>query len=144
MRSDGRRGDHHAGRALGHGGVRKRAHRRESGRGDADDERQFRRARNASRDEADRLVMFELRRFAHDAENGATVGAGRDIMIDHAVDAGGVDPAVVEKGRRRDGKDAFGVDRKHGNPPLFDGRLRMIGDARAFGKRTRMAKVSLV
>ena len=105
-----RRGDHHPGRALGHGGVRQSAHRREAGRGDADDERQFRRTRHALRDDADRLVMFELRRFAHDAENGAAVSAGRDIMIDHTVDAGGVDPAIIKKGRRRDGKDAFGVD----------------------------------
>ena len=46
-----RRGDHHAGRSLRHGGVRQRAHRCESGRRDADDERQFWRARNAAGDE---------------------------------------------------------------------------------------------
>jgi hypothetical protein len=109
-----RRSDHHARRSLRHSGVRQRAHRCESRRGDADDERQFWRARNAAGDETDRLVLIELRRFAHNAENGATVGARSDIMVDHAVDAGYVDAAVSQKRRRRDGKDAFGVDREHG------------------------------
>ena len=109
-----RRGDHHAGRAFGHGGVRQGAHRGKPGRGDADDERQFWRARNAAGDEADRLIVIELRRFAHDAENGAAVGASGDVVVDHAVDAGRVDAAVGEKRGGRDWKDAFGVDRKHG------------------------------
>ena len=49
-------------------GGRGSTHRGEAGGGDADDDRQFRRTRHALRDDADRLVMFELRRFAHDAE----------------------------------------------------------------------------
>ncbi len=134
----GRRGDHDAGRALGHGGVRERPHRRESRRRDADDERQLRRAGDAARDNADRLVVIELRRFAHDAQNGAAVGPGRDIMVDHPVDAGGVDRAIVEKGRRRDGKDAFGVDGEHGNPALARVEApAMMGNSRAVGKRRR-------
>jgi hypothetical protein len=44
------------------------AHRCESRRGDADDERQFWRARNAAGDETDRLVLIELPCFAHNAE----------------------------------------------------------------------------
>src|SRR5262249_40904985 len=97
---------------------------RKPGRGDADDERQFWRALDAAGDEANRLVVIQLRRFAHDAENGATVSARGDIVIDHPVDAGRVDPAIVKKGSRRDGKDAFGVDRKHGNPPWLEWALR--------------------
>ena len=91
-----RRGDHHAGRALGHGGMRESAHRRKSRRGDADDERQFWRARYTAGDKADRLVMIELRCLAHDAENGAAVSSRGDIMVDHAVDAGRVDPPRQE------------------------------------------------
>jgi hypothetical protein len=78
--------------------MRQRSHSREAGRRDADDERQFRRARHALGDEADRFVVIELRRFAHDAENGAAVGASGDVVVDHAVDAGCVDAAVGEKG----------------------------------------------
>src|SRR6202034_1331648 len=107
--------------AFGHGRVRQGAHRRESRRGDADDERQFWRALNAADDETDRLLVIELRRFAHNAENGAAVGARGDVMVDHAVDAGLIDAAVREKGRRRNGKDAFGVDRKHGICLCLDG-----------------------
>ena len=114
MRSDGGGAIITPAAPSSHGGVRQGAHRGKSGRRDADDERQLWRARNAAGDEADRLVVIELRRFAHDAENGATVGASGDIVVDHAVDAGLVDPAVGEKRRGRDWKDAFGVDRKHG------------------------------
>ena len=91
----------------------------------------------------DRLVGVELRRFAHDAENGATVGARCDIMVDHAVDAGRVDAAVGEKWRGRDGKDAFGVDRKHGICLCLGwAQFAMCGTGGAFGKRRRMATVS--
>jgi hypothetical protein len=65
-------------------------------------------------DETDRLVLIELRCFAHNAENGATVGARSDIVIDHAVDTGSFDGTVVKKRRGRKWKDAFRVDRKHG------------------------------
>ncbi|HEV3140802.1 MAG TPA: hypothetical protein VGY57_09815, partial [Vicinamibacterales bacterium] len=61
--------------------------------------------------------MIELWRFAHDAENGATVRARSDIMVDHAVDARRVDRSVGEKRRGRDWEDAFGVDREHGYLP---------------------------
>jgi hypothetical protein len=45
-----------------------------------------------------------------------------DIMVDHAVDAGCVDCAVGEKRRRRNRKDALGVDRKHGICFCLEGR----------------------
>jgi hypothetical protein len=77
-------------------------------------------ARHAAGDEADRLVMIKLWRFAHDAENGASVGAGGNVMVDHAVNAERVDPTIVEKWGRHDGKDSFGVDREHGNPPRLE------------------------
>ena len=86
-------------------------------RGDADDERQFWRARNAAGDETDRLVLIELRRFAHNAENGATVGARGGIMVDHAVDAGCVDGPVGEKRRRRDGKTPLASTESMGSVP---------------------------
>jgi hypothetical protein len=67
-------------------------------------------------------ARIELRRFAHDAENGAAVGARGDIMVDHAVDADRVDCAVGEKWRGRNGENAFGVDRKHGACLCLEGR----------------------
>jgi hypothetical protein len=49
-------------------------------------------------------------------------------MVDHAVDAGCVDRPVGEKRRGRDGKDAFGVDRKHENPPWLEWITTMMKD----------------
>ena len=51
----------------------------------------------------------ELRRLAHDAEDGEAVDAGGLVEVDHAVERGGVEGAVGVEGGGGDGVDALGV-----------------------------------
>jgi hypothetical protein len=56
------------------------------------------------------------------ARIAANPGAETPTMNDHAVDAAHVDCAVGEERRWRNGKDALGVDRKHGICLCLEGR----------------------
>ena len=118
-----RRRDHHPGRAALHRGQRQGAHRRETRRRDADDDRQLGARRIQRVAKLSASSASSLPRLAHDAEDRAAVGSGCDIIIHQAVDAALVEPPVGRKRRRSNRKNAAGVDGQHGQSSIC-GTLR--------------------
>ena len=108
-----RRRDHYAGGARRHRRPGERPHGGEARGGDADDDRQACPADDAGRDRQ-RLRLLELLRLSHDAEHCDARAAGLAVEIDHAVDGGLVDAAVLVERGRRDGIDALGGVIEHG------------------------------
>ncbi|MNI55018.1 hypothetical protein D3C73_1099440 [compost metagenome] len=101
------RRDHHAGGAHIHRAAGKRTHRGETRRRNADDDRNFR-ALDDALDDRTAFSRFQLRRFAHDAQNGDAGAAAFLVKIRQAIDRVEVDRAIVMKRRGGNRIDALG------------------------------------
>ena len=108
-----RRRDHDTGRTRIHARAGEGPHGGKARRRDADDDGQPCPTDDAGCNRK-RFLACELRRLAHDAENGDAGCSHLAIEVGHAVDRRFVDPSVREKGCRGDGIDACGGSIEHG------------------------------
>ena len=109
-REPGGRRHHDRGRTQRHGIAGQRRERREPGAADADHHRHLARDLAERRlDHQARLVVGELVRLAHHAEDGDAVDAGVDVEADQPLQALQVERALVGKRCRGDHEHALAL-----------------------------------
>jgi hypothetical protein len=73
--------------------------------------------------------VIQLRRFAHNAEDGDAVRSGGDAMIDHPIRAGVINSTIGHGRRWRDRKNTAGIDPEHERRAYVVNRLGLFASS---------------